>query len=61
MDIDVSRFYDDNYEIINGTKIRFFELEGPLSYMLPNRNDDTKKEDNDKSSYLKNKKNYNRQ
>lgn len=47
MEIDVSRYYDDNYEIINDTKIRFFELEGPLSYILPDR---TKTNDNDKKS-----------
>lgn len=54
MDIDVKRFYDDNYEIINNTKIRFFELSGPIDYMLPDRSkEQTNKSENTKKSHLK--------
>ncbi|MCR5457098.1 MAG: hypothetical protein K6F14_03375 [Clostridiales bacterium] len=33
--MDYSRFYDDSYEVIEGTRVRTFEIEGPYAHMLP--------------------------
>ena len=41
--MDYSRFYDDSYEIIDGTKVRTFEIEGPYAHMLPETKKENKK------------------
>jgi hypothetical protein len=41
--MDYSRFYDDSYEIIEGTKVRTFEIEGPYAHMLPETKKENKK------------------
>ncbi len=30
--MDYSRFYDDSYVVIEGTKVRTFEIEGPYAH-----------------------------
>lgn len=55
MDIDVSRYYDDNYEIINGMKVRVIKIEGPYAHMLPDRNNDASKKDKKENNNFLNK------
>ena len=53
MEINASRYYDNNYEIIDGTRVRFIEIEGPYAHMLPNRNSTNKDERKNFFSKLK--------
>lgn len=52
MDINVSCYYDDNYEIINGMKVRVIKIEGPYAHMLPDRTNDSKNTKKESNSFI---------